>query len=355
MKLQTKLFQEVSANLHKIAAKNGIVPIISNILIKGDGENIRFTTTNLKHTIIATKQFNQKIDMCVDAEKFNNIMRLIKEDEFELSVKGLVCTIKSGKDKWQLSMFDSTEFPIVHSVNDVAYTELTRDEILRIKDLLPFASTDETMYHMKSVSFKTIGGITYICSWDKPSAGMLMKELGLGDGDCLIPSDAIKGLIEHDMSFGYNKTNAVFETEIAGVQYSYICQLIDNEYPAMKSLFIDKPKNVFSFLRKDMLEALRKVEVSAGKYDNFRIEFNDELIVSSVTDEGIESSTSISYTKTSGVEPFAFNAELMRKCINFCLYDTVVVESNSNSSVHFVYCLENPQEKSLFMPITFNK
>lgn len=354
MKLQTKPFRDVVANLYKVASKNGIVPIISNILIEGNGKQIRFVTTNLKHTIMATVESSKEIVACVDAVKLNNILNAITTDEFDLTVKGLVATIKSGKDKWQLSMFDRNEFPIVHDTDFISYIQLTKDEVVRIKQLLPFASNDETQYHMVSVSFKTIGGITYIASWDKPSAAILIKELGLGDGNCLIPSNAIKELIECDWSFGYNTTNAVFTTDIDGVNYKYICQLIDHEYPPIKNLFIDTPKNVFSVNKKQMFDAVKKIEIVSDKYDSFNLSFEgDEIILSATTTEGIESSTSIPYKKIKDVEPFSFNRDLMKKCLSFCLYDDVVIQSNSPETVHFVYCLENDKERSLFMPLKF--
>lgn len=352
MKLQTKLFRDIVANLYKVSSKNGIVPIISNILIEGNGKQIRFVTTNLKHTIMATTNSPELIVACIDATKFHQILNVITTDEFDFTTKDLVATIKSGKDKWQLSMFDRNEFPIVHDTDFISYIHLTKDEVVRIKDLLPFASTDENAYHMVSVSFKTIKGITYICSWDKPSAGMIMTELGLGDGDCLIPSTAIKELISCAWDFGYNTTNAVFTTDIDGVSYKYICQQIVNEYPSLKTLLIDMPKNCFSINKQHMIDAIKKVEIVSEKYDSFNVSFEgDEIILSSITSEGIESTTTLPYKKIKGVEPFSFNRDLMKKCLQFCLYDDIVIQSNSPETVHFVYCAENEKEKSLLMPL----
>ena len=145
------------SHIHGIVEVRHTLPILSNIILKANGNELTLSSTNLD--IYCADKIKSEVstagEISVSAMTFFEIVKRLPSgsevvmtmEEGENEIK-----LKCGRSKFNLSTLKTDDFPII-SDNDLATNfVLSADELIRIIDKTKFAvSNEETRYYLNGI------------------------------------------------------------------------------------------------------------------------------------------------------------------------------------------------------------
>ena len=144
-------------HVHRVVERRNTIPILSNVLLRADGDALHLKATDLDLEIYETTAatVEQSGATTVPAHMFFEIVRKLPSgSEIMLSTDGDATTLKltSGKSQFTLQMLPESDFPDL-SGGDFSHSfSMSTGEIHRLINHTQFAiSTEETRYYLNGI------------------------------------------------------------------------------------------------------------------------------------------------------------------------------------------------------------
>lgn len=98
-----------------VTSKNQNLPILSNVLIKADEQQVEIIATNLELAIVANlrAKVEQTGSFTVPARTLNDFVNLLSDDKIDLEQKDSELLVKCGKSSTKIKGAPADEFPVV--------------------------------------------------------------------------------------------------------------------------------------------------------------------------------------------------------------------------------------------------
>jgi DNA polymerase-3 subunit beta len=116
-----------------IVEKRHTLPILANVLIRKDGENVSFTGTDIEmqvQTRAAIGSGSEPAAITVSARKLIDILRALPESEVTMTLNGNRLSVSAGKSRFALQTLPAADFPTL-----AVGTEVTSEATLPQKHL----------------------------------------------------------------------------------------------------------------------------------------------------------------------------------------------------------------------------
>jgi len=295
MKFKTDKENLLSAiqKVQSVITAKAVLPILSNILIETQGNNLRLTATDLDIGISCLIPVNilEQGSITVPAKRFGDIVKELPSDDVMVNIKkNNQVTIDTGSCQFKILGLPAEEFPKLPEFEDKEAIVIAQAELKRMLHLTSFAvSFDETRYILNGILLKIHKNKFSLVATDG-------KRLAVADGDVsketekdvkiIIPIKTIQELNrnlkeEGVVSLVLGSNQVLFD--LGGVVI--ISRLIEGEFPDYTQVVPAASDNKMSVDRERFLLAVRRAALlSTPDYQAVKLEFfKDKLVVSKAT------------------------------------------------------------------------
>ena len=136
--------------VQNVVSTRTTLPILSNVLLRADGNRLEFTATDLDVTIASSVEAKvlQSGASTVPVKKLFGIVRELSNPEIEIEVdEKHVCTIRSGSSFYKINGLNADEFPPLPQFKEDKKVVLPQEKVKGMMKKTSFAiSTDESRY-----------------------------------------------------------------------------------------------------------------------------------------------------------------------------------------------------------------
>ncbi|MFA5410715.1 MAG: DNA polymerase III subunit beta [Candidatus Omnitrophota bacterium] len=290
--------------VQNIITTKAALPVLSNILMETQANNLRLTATDLDIGIscvipVETKEAGA---ITVPAKKFGDIVRELPANSIEVnSKKNNLLLIETNTCQFKIMGLAHEEFPKLPEFKD---KEVIRLEQLLLKEALALTSfavsSDETRYILNGILFKiTKNNLTFVATDGKRLAIVERKLKQEVDKEVsiIVPIKTIQELNRN------LKDEGVLSLVLGGNQVLFdlggviiISRLIEGEFPDYRQVVPPASENKVKLDREQFLLAVKRAALlSTPDYQAIKLEvFKDKLVVSKSTPDIGESHEEVS-------------------------------------------------------------
>src|SRR5262245_13561392 len=198
------------------------LPILSNVLLRADGNRLQLSATDLDVTITATVEANVKTSgaTTIPAKKLFGIVRELGTPEIEIEVDDKnVTSLRSGPSFFKIRGLGPEEFPPMPQLKEDRKVSLPQEKIRGMLRKTSFAvSSDETRYVLNGLFFSLKDHKMGMVATDGRRLALVEEEVDISEksqGEFIVPAKAVNELNrllqeKGDMELNFSENQASF-------------------------------------------------------------------------------------------------------------------------------------------------
>ena len=243
----------------RVASGRASLPILSNILLRTEGNRLLVAATNLE--IASTCYTGAKVDkqgeLTLPARLVSDFVSSLPKGTINITSKGASMTLTSGKFSSIMSGVDAAEFPELPSIDEkeaVTYTIATTDFKQAVNQTVVTSSSDTARPVLTGVYWRSIDGELYLAGTD----GYRLAERRLvktsSEIQAIVPSTSLHEVLR-TITDGIDEIEVLFDDTQVRFRVGdaeITSRLIDGNYPDYRQLIPQSSETV--------------VEVKAGEF-----------------------------------------------------------------------------------------
>src|SRR6516162_9313399 len=150
-------------HVHRVVERRNTIPILANVLIKGEKSKLTFKATDLDVEVTETvaAEVSPGGVTTVPAQMFYEIVRKLPEGTqivLEASGDRAILTIRAGRSRFTLQTLPESDFPDLAAGDMTHSFKLAAADLKRLIEKTQFAiSTEETRYYLNGIYLHTAG------------------------------------------------------------------------------------------------------------------------------------------------------------------------------------------------------
>lgn len=267
MKLKTlknELIKNIQ-NVQNIISSRTSLPILANVLIEAENNEIKLTSTDLDIGI--TSAFKSETEepgsITVPAKKFSDIIKeLPDEDILITTMKNNSMSIKCGKCFFKILGLPKEDFPKLPEFEKEPHVIIDQAVLKKMLSMTCFSmSHDETRYVLNGALFLFKTGQLIIVTTDGKRLSLVKKETGKDTPDkaMIIPSKTIYELNralneEGRVKLTFSENQIKFELD----NITIISRLIEGEFPGYEQVVPPPAKEKIVVQREPLLSGIKR-------------------------------------------------------------------------------------------------
>lgn len=316
-KIQRNILLNAIQTVQNIITTKAALPILSNILIEANPENIRLTATDLDVGISCAMAVNtQEIGaITLPAKRLNDIVRELPGDEVSITTKKNNLTIIETENcQFKILGLPSEEFPKLPEFKNKEAIKLEQLDLKQMLSLTSFAvSIDETRYILNGILFKIQKNHLILVATDGKRLAVIERDLKKDidkDIHIIVPIKTIQELNRNlqeggDVSLVLGENQAMFDLG----EVVIISRLIEGEFPDYQQVIPPLSNTKINLDRQQFLLAIRRASLlSTPDYQAIKLEvFKDKMVVSKSTPDVGESREEVNVGYTGKEMVIGFN------------------------------------------------
>ncbi|MFA5156494.1 MAG: DNA polymerase III subunit beta [Candidatus Omnitrophota bacterium] len=298
-KVQKDVLLNGIQTVQNVVTPKAALPILANILIEGQGNDIRLTATDLDVGISCVIPVNTQEAgaITLPAKRFGDIIKELPESDVTLGVKkNNLVVIETDTCQFKMMGLPKEEFPKLPEFKDKEAIKIGQPVLQEMLKLTSFAvSFDETRYILNGILFHIGKGSLTLVATDGKRLAVVERKLEQGDEkeiSIIVPVKAIHELNrnlkpEGELSLVLGNNQAMFDLGTVVV----ISRLIEGEFPDYRQVIPPVSENKMRIGRDQfLLAAKRAALLSTPDYQAVKLElFKNKMVVSKSTPDVGES------------------------------------------------------------------
>jgi len=268
-------------SVQNIVSTRTTLPILSNVLLRAEGNRLELTATDLDVTITCSVEAGVKRPgaTTVPVKKLFGIARELGTPEIELEVDDKnVCSIRSGPSFFKIRGLGAEEFPPLPQFKEDKKVVLPQEKIRSMLRKTSFAiSTDESRYVLNGIFLSLKEHKLTMVATDGRRLALVDEEVDVSEksqGEFIIPAKAVNELNrllqeKGDVEIRYTENQAAFELkDEKGFSILIITKLIEGSYPNYRQVIPAEAKERVALSREEFMHALRRAEIMTSEKQN---------------------------------------------------------------------------------------
>lgn len=262
---KSKLIEAVSYALGAVSTKNTI-PSIQGILLTTSGEDkciISSFDLEKGMRIVIDAVIHDGGSCIINAQRFNQIIKMMPESELTLSLNGEIAIVNSGRAEFELSSMDGKEFPSIPELDcEYGFTIKQKDLYTMVYQTVFAVSQNNqrpvftgALFDVNGQNITVVGCDGYRLAVKKSICDMKDAYEGLSR-KVIIPGKTLTELMriigDNDSDVRVKLSNKHIIFEIAEKSLIFFSRMLDGEYIDYERL-IPKKFNTFVYADTDML------------------------------------------------------------------------------------------------------
>ena len=147
IKIDRELLLTPLGNVSGIVEKRHALPILSNLLLEGNGGKLKFTATDLEMQIsthVAT-EITDNFQLTISAKKLFDITRALPESsKIDIQIEDTKVIVKAKKSRFNLQTLPPQDYPLMKKdENDIVELTLPQNEFKALLKQVDFAMAQQ--------------------------------------------------------------------------------------------------------------------------------------------------------------------------------------------------------------------
>ena len=266
------------SHIHGIVEVRHTLPILSNIILKAENNELIISSTNLD--IYCSDKVDAEIstpgETSVSAVTFFEIAKRLppgSEVQFDLNDTQNEIILKCGRSKFNLSTLSTDDFPIISESDLSINFVMSAEELIRMIDKTKFAiSSEETRYYLNGIFFHKAerNSINFLRAVATDGHRLAQYDIPLPQGaeemsGIIIPKKTILELrkvlddAESDINISLNENKIKFSFS----RLKIVSKVIDGTFPDYTRVIPQNNDKNFKTLNKELKGAIDRVSAVA--------------------------------------------------------------------------------------------
>ncbi len=262
------LLSGIQAVIGAVTLKNTL-PILSNILLEANNDNVRITATDLDIGITATIKTDIKDNgaITVSAKRFADIIKELPDDKVEITAKkNNTIIIKTNTTSFKILTTPKDEFPQLPKPTATQEINLTQKDLKQMLLMTTFAiSKDETRHVLNGICFVvTKKEIKLIATDGRRLAIIKQKQKTETEEEerYIIPTKTTQELLRNlndtqDVKILFSKNQVAFYLNNLHI----VSRLIEGEFPDYKQAIPKEVENKLTVTRNRLIPAIKRASL----------------------------------------------------------------------------------------------
>ena len=267
--------------VQNVVSTRTTLPILSNVLMRAEGDRLEFTATDLDVTIACSVEAKVKKGgaSTVPVKKLFGIARELGGTEIDLEVdEKNVSNVRSGPSFFKIHGLGADEFPPVQKMKEDKKVVLPQATVRGMLRKTSFAmSTDESRYVLNGIFLSLKDHKLTMVATDGRRLALVEEEVDVGEksqGEFIIPAKAVNELNrllqeKGDVEIKFSENHAAFALkDEKGQSILILTKLIEGNYPNYRQVIPSEAKERVTFMREELLHALKRAEIMTSEKAN---------------------------------------------------------------------------------------
>jgi len=336
--------EQISTGLQavqNVVSTRTTLPILSNVLLRAEGDRLELTATDLDVTITCSVEASVKKagTTTVPVKKLFGIVRELTAPEIDLEVDDKnVTSLRSGSSFFKIRGLGAEEFPPLPKFKEDKKVALPQEKIKGMLRKTSFAiSTDESRYVLNGIFISLKEHKLTMVATDGRRLALADEEVDVSEksqGEFIVPAKAVNELNrllqdkgEIELKYAENQAAFALKDE-KGSSVLIITKLIEGNYPNYRQVIPAETKERVALAREEFLHALRRAEImTSDKQNSVKLSFtkNNLAITANSPDVG-EARETLAINYKGKDMAIAFNPGYVIEPLNALSDDEVFLE-----------------------------
>lgn len=275
--IEKKLLYQSLQKIVGIVSVRPRLPILTHILLEVDKNFLFMTATDLEIEITTKIFLNDASNLnglsTVSGRKFFDICRGFSEySKIFVELKHNKLRINSKSSNFVLSVFSSSDFPKLESLNEIIELEISQVILKKMLELTQFAmGNQDVRYYLNGIFFEiketnirvvaTDGHRLAVCSVSIDTLSLFHSMIIPRKGVCeilrLLSTEKESLLV----NIQTNKHSICLKTK----NYTITSKLIDAVFPSYRNILIKQSKNILEVECDNLMQALKRAAIIANE------------------------------------------------------------------------------------------
>ena len=345
-----------------VIEKRQTMPILANILLKIEDQQLVLTGTDLEIQIIAKVNISNAVpgEITIPARKLLDICRLLPnaaEIKFALHVDKV--KIVSGRSRFSLSTLPADDYPEFSATEMDCSFKINAGQLKKAFNKTMFCMANQDVrYYLNGLMLNISNKKLKLVASDGHRLSIYEDEIEQETGieaRIIIPKKGIIELsrllentaIDVDIQFSNSNIKILIDN------LTFSAKLIDSKYPEFNKVFLQEFYDSITIERQSFKDALTRVAILANekfKGISFAID-SESLVISTHNPEHEEAEEDLSIAYSGNPINIAFNSQYLLEAVSNLDSDNAVVTIASNSSSCIIEEPEIQKYKFIIMPM----
>jgi DNA polymerase-3 subunit beta len=327
--------------VQNVVSTRTTLPILSNVLVKAEGDRLEFTATDLDVTVSSAVEakVSKPGASTIPVKKLFGICRELGGNEIEMEVdEKNVCSIRCGASFYKINGLSAEEFPPMPKFKDDKKVTLPQATVKGMMKKTSFAiSTDEARYVLNGIYISLKDHKMTMVATDGRRLALVDEEVDVTEssqGEFIVPAKAVAELNrllvdkgELELRYAENQASFTLKDEKGGAVL-IISKLIEGNYPNYRQVIPAEAKERIALPREEFLHALKRAEImTSDKANSVKLAFGkNNLAITANAPEVGEARESIAVNYKGKEMAIAFNPKYLIDPLNALAQDEVFIE-----------------------------
>jgi DNA polymerase-3 subunit beta len=327
--------------VQNVVSTRTTLPILSNVLLRAEGDRLEFTATDLDVTISCGVEAKVKKPgaSTVPVKKLFGIVRELNSAEIDLQVdEKNACSIQAGASYYKINGLAAEEFPPMQQFKEDKKVVLPQGTVKSMMKKTSFAiSTDESRYVLNGIFISLKDHKMTMVATDGRRLALVDEEVDVAatsHGEFIVPAKAVNELNrlladkgEIEIRYAENQASFLLKDE-KGESILIVTKLIEGNYPNYRQVIPGEMKERVTIVREEFLHALRRAEImTSEKANSVKLSFGkNKLEITANSPEVGEAKETLAVNYKGVDMAIAFNPKYVIDPLNALQNDEIFVE-----------------------------
>jgi DNA polymerase III subunit beta len=327
--------------VQNVVSTRTTLPILSNVLMRAEGDRLEFTATDLDVTIACSVEAMVKKPgaSTVPVKKLFGIVRELANPELDLEVDDKhSCSVRSGASFYKINGLSADEFPPMPKFKEDKKVALKQETVKAMMKKTSFAmSTDESRYVLNGIYISLKDHKMTMVATDGRRLALADEDVDVAEksqGDFIVPAKTVVELNrllqdKGEVEIRYAENQAAFTLkDEKGSSVLIITKLIEGNYPNYRQVIPSEVKERISLIREEFLHALRRAEImTSEKSNSVKLTFGkNNLAITANSPEVGEARESLAINYKGKEMAIAFNPKYLIDPLSALTNDEIFIE-----------------------------
>ncbi len=326
--------------VQNVVSTRTTLPILSNVLMRAEGDRVEFTATDLDVTVACAVEASIKKpgSSTVPVKKLFGIVRELNNPEIEIEVdEKNMCSVRSGASFYKINGLAAEEFPPLPKFKEDKKVVLPQEKIKGMLKKTSFAiSSDESRYVLNGIFISLKEHKMTMVATDGRRLALVDEEVDVSEksqGEFIVPAKAVNELNrllqdKGEVEVKYSDNQAAFTLKDEKGSILIITKLIEGNYPNYRQVIPAEAKERVALGREEFLHALKRAEImTSEKSNSVKLTFTkNNLAITANSPEVGEARESLAINYKGKDMAIAFNPKYMIDPLNALPNEEVFLE-----------------------------